>query len=76
MPSRPAVRWIVGAIRIARACPQYEGKIVNAVEPNMVFGASRYPRNQAITAVEDAAKEASVTGASAFHATYFGKSRD
>jgi hypothetical protein len=63
----------------AAACPnhaQYEGKIVNAVEPNMVFGAYRYPRNQAITAVEAAAKEASITGAFAFDATFFGKWRD
>jgi hypothetical protein len=63
----------------AAACPnhaQYEGKIVNAVEPNMVFGAYRYPRNQSITAVEAAAKDASVTGAFAFDATLFGKWRD
>ena len=42
----------------------------------MVFGAYRYPRNQAITAVEAAAKEVSVSGGFAVDATFFGKWRD
>jgi len=41
------------------SCPdaaQYDGKVVNGVDPLVVFGAYRFPENNAITAVETAAK--------------------
>ena len=63
----------------AAACPnheQYVNKIVNGVDPNIVFGAYRYPDNAAVTAVEAEAKRVSATGAFAFDATFFGKWRD
>jgi hypothetical protein len=47
----------------ARSCPNYEqyvGKIVNDVEPSILMGASRFPRNTAITEAEPRAKAESL----------------
>lgn len=63
----------------ARACPnyaQYYGKIVNGVDANELIGAYRFPENQSITAVEDAAKDRVSSGAFALDAILFGKWRD
>src|SRR5258707_4755775 len=63
----------------ARACPnfeQYYGKVVNGVDPNIVIGAFRFPKNAAIGSVEAAAKEASSSGAFSLDAILFGKWRD
>jgi hypothetical protein len=63
----------------ARACPNYEqyyGKAVNGVDPNIVFGAYRFPDNPAITAVEGTAKETASSGAFALDAILFGRWRD
>ena len=60
----------------ARACPnfeQYYGKVVNAVDPNIVIGAFRFPKNAAIGAVEAPAKEASSSGPFSLDAILFGK---
>jgi hypothetical protein len=63
----------------ARACPnfeQYYGKVVNGVDPNIVIGAFRFPKNAEIGSVEAAAKEASSSGAFSLDAILFGKWRD
>jgi hypothetical protein len=63
----------------ARACPnfeQYYGKVVNGVDPNIVIGAFRFPKNAAIGAVEAAAKEASSSGVFSLDAILFGKWTD
>ena len=62
----------------ARMCPndqQYDGKVVNGVEANMLIGAYRFPGDPAITAVEDAAKARVSSGAFALDAILFGKWR-
>jgi hypothetical protein len=63
----------------ARVCAnfeQYYGKIVNAVEANLLIGAERFPGNATITAMEGAAREAAASSASALDAPFFGKWRD
>jgi hypothetical protein len=63
----------------ARACPnheQYNGKIVNGVDSNIVIGAYRLPENPAIKAVEGSARDTASTGAFALDAILFGKWRD
>ena len=63
----------------ARDCPnhgQYEGKIVNGVDANVLVGAFRFPENPPIAVVESAAKEVAATGAFALDAIRFGKWRD
>jgi hypothetical protein len=63
----------------ARNCAnhaQYEGKVVNAVEYNIVVGAYRFPQNGAITAEEAAAKDVALSGAGALDAPLFGRWRD
>lgn len=63
----------------ARACPNYEqyyGKVVNGVDSNIMFGAYSFPQDQAITAVEDAAKDKASSGAFSLDAILFGKWRD
>jgi hypothetical protein len=64
------------------ACPdaaQYYGKLVNAVDPNVVIGAHRFPTNRAITEVEDAAKALPLANPPTTFSTdaiLFGKWRD
>jgi hypothetical protein len=63
----------------ARGCPdfeQYYGKVVNGVDPNIVIGAFRFPKNAAIGSVEAAAKEASSSGMFSLDAILFGKWQD
>jgi hypothetical protein len=63
----------------ARACAnfeQYYGKVVNAVDANIVIGAFRFSENAAIGAVEAAAKEASSSGVFSLDAILFGKWTD
>jgi hypothetical protein len=63
----------------ASDCPnheQYNGKVVNGVDANVVVGGFRFPQNSAIVAAESAAKQASANGAFALDAILFGKWRD
>jgi hypothetical protein len=63
----------------ARACPdyqQYVGKIVNDVESPVLIGAYRFPRNDAITGVEAAARAAWSSPAHSLDATRFGRWRN
>jgi hypothetical protein len=55
---------------------QSYGKVVNEVDPNIVIGALRFPKNAAIGVVEAAVKEASSSGAFSLDAVLFGKWRD
>jgi hypothetical protein len=59
--------------------PQYHGKVVNGVDPNVVIGAYRFPAAKAITDVEEAAKAlplASPPTTFSTDAILFGKWRD
>jgi hypothetical protein len=56
--------------------PQYYGKIVNGVDPLIVFGAYQFPNNKAITDMEAAAKLSSSSGPFSSDAILFGKWRD
>ena len=63
----------------ARDCPnyaQYYGKVVNAVDPNIIFGSYRYPENQAIRSAEDAAKAVPFSRWYSNETILFGKWRD
>jgi hypothetical protein len=69
---------VVGAAN-AGSCPdaaQYYGKVVNGVDPLVVFGAYCFPANKAITDMETAAKISSSSGPFALDAILFGKWRD
>jgi hypothetical protein len=56
--------------------PQYYGKIVNGVDPNVVIGAYRFPQNTLIAGVEAAAKTASSWGPFTLDAIFFGQWRN
>jgi hypothetical protein len=61
------------------SCPnaaQYFGKIVDGVDRNETFGASRFPNDRAITEIEAAAKTQASIGPFALDAILFGKWRD
>jgi hypothetical protein len=63
----------------ARACPnfeQYNGKIVNGVDLNIVIGTLRFPKNAAIGAVEADAREAAASGPFSLDVVLFGKWTD
>jgi hypothetical protein len=63
----------------ARDCAnreQYEGKIVNGVDSNLLAGAWRIPQNAALASLESAAKEKAASGAFALDALLFGRWRD
>lgn len=63
----------------AQACSdyqQYVGKIVNEVEAVVLIGAYRFPKNEAITDTEAAARIAWSSAANSLDAIRFGKWRD
>jgi len=63
----------------ARSCPNYEqyyGKVVNGVDAEELLGSYLFPRNPAIMAVEDAARDKAATGPFALDAIRFGLWRD
>jgi hypothetical protein len=63
----------------AETCPDYEeyiGRIVNGVEPSVLIGAYRFPKNKSITDIEAAARAAWLSPAGSLDAVRFGRWRD
>jgi hypothetical protein len=63
----------------SRPCPdarQYWGMVVNAVQPNILIGAYRFPQNQALTELEVPARAAFVKSSGSLEPILFGKWRD
>jgi hypothetical protein len=63
----------------SRQCPdarQYWGMVVNAVQPNILIGAYRFPQNQALTELEVPARAAFVKSSASLEPILFGKWRD
>ena len=63
----------------SRQCPdarQYWGMVVNAVQPTILIGAYRFPRNQALTELEVPARAAVVKSSGSLEPILFGKWRD
>jgi hypothetical protein len=61
------------------SCPdmrQYLGKIVNGVDANILIGAWRFPQDDAITELEDAARSSASIGPFSLDAIVFGKWRN
>ena len=55
---------------------EYYGRIVNAVEPNVIIGAWRFPQNDIITSAEPAAKATASSMPFSGGSIFFGKWRD
>jgi hypothetical protein len=55
---------------------EYIGQVVNALQPNMLIGALRYPHDAAITEVEQGARASALTGATLTEPILFGRWRD
>jgi hypothetical protein len=63
----------------ARACPnheQYDGKVVNGVDENILIRTYLFPENRSITKLEYAAGDKASSGAFALDAILFGRWRD
>ena len=63
----------------SRQCPdarQYWGMVVNAVQPNLLVGAYRFPQNQALTELEVPARASFVKSSGSLEPILFGKWRD
>jgi hypothetical protein len=63
----------------SRQCPdsrQYWGMVVNAVQPNVLIGAYRFPENQALTELEVPARTAFVKSSGSLEPILFGKWRE
>jgi hypothetical protein len=61
------------------ACPnyqQYVGHVVNEVEPSILIGAYRFPKNVSLTSLDSAAKTAWASTANAVDTIRFGRWRD
>jgi hypothetical protein len=62
----------------AQAIPdymQYVGKVINAVEPNVLIGAYRFPKNDLLREVEPSARIAWLSGPYTLDAILFGHGR-
>jgi len=63
----------------SRACPdaeQYYGNLVHEVDRELLIGAYRFPRNAAITSLEDGARTAAFSATFGLDSILFGKWRD